>query len=289
MNRRVSLFLLLLPALLIIVLALLVPVGYLISFSFFTQGPMPGMTGEFTFGNYLRLLDDLFYQQILLKTLWVSLLATGIAVAVGYSLAYFMWRMNPRWRGLFTIIVLSPLLVSIVVNSYGWVVLLGTNGLINQVLLALGIIGEPLALMHNDGAIVVGLVHVSIPFMTLSILAALEKIDPLIGEAAATLGATRARIVRHVYFPLSLPGIAAGSVIVFCLCVSAYVTPAVLGGSGPNFITTLIYNQIVLLFDWPFGATLSALLLTTSLLIVLAYVAVMSRLGAMGTEREGNR
>lgn len=275
------------PALFVVIVILGVPVAYLISFSFLPPANEPTQAGVLTFTNYQRLLTDPFYRGVLAKTLRISVLSTAIATVIGYCLAHFLWRAHKRWRGVLTILVLCPLLVSIVVNSYGWMVLLGANGVINQALLGLGLIGKPLKLIHTDGAIIVGLVHIAIPFMVLSILAALERIDKELPEAAATLGANSFRVLWHVSLPLALPGIAAGTLIVFCLCMSAYVTPAVLGGSGPNFVTTLIYNQIVTLMDWRFGATLAALLLTVSLFVVLLYVSFMSWLGASSGERRG--
>lgn len=270
------------PALLVLLLVLAAPVGYLISFSFL---PADGGASGATLMNYHRLVTDPFYRGVLAKTLWIALLSTAIATVVGYCLAHFLWRAHKRWRGVLTILVLCPLLVSIVVSSYGWMVLLGKNGVINQLLMSLGILSEPLKLMHTDGGIVVGLVHIAIPFMTLSILAALERIDRLLPEAAATLGANSFRVLWHVLLPLALPGIAAGTMIVFCICMSAYVTPALLGGSGPTFITTLIYNQIVALMDWRFGATLAAFLLVVALVVVLLYVRLISWLSRSSGER----
>jgi putative spermidine/putrescine transport system permease protein len=225
MSGRIAAWLLA-PALLVLVVLLAGPIAYLLSFSVLeaTDGPEPG-GGGFTLMNYAKLASDPFYLRIVGKTLWVSALSTAIAATIGYVLAHFMWRTPRRWRGLLTVLVMSPLLVSIVVSSYGWVVILGSQGVVNQTLIQAGVITQPLKLMFTDGAIVVGLVHVAIPFMALSIL-------------------------------------------------------AVLGGSGPNFITTLIYNQFVTLFDWPFGAALAALLLALCLGIVLLSVWGVARLSA---------
>lgn len=274
--------LLLAPAVVLMVALLVLPVGYLIRFSFFLGQTGVQTTGGFTFANYVKLFGDGFYLAILWKTLWVSFVVTVISAVTGYPLAHFMWKASKRWRAPFTILVLSPLLVSIVISSYGWIVILGNNGVINQLLQYLGLTKAPIKLMYTNFAIVVGLVHIVTPFMVLSILAALEKIDPLLSEASATLGANRFRTLWHVILPLALPGIGAGTTIVFCLAISAYVTPAVMGGSGPNFITTLIYHQFVTLFNWPFGSTVAAVLLAVALTVVFLYVRVLSRLGAGG-------
>ena len=154
----------------------------------------------------------------------------------------------------------------------------GNNGIINRLLLTLGAADSPVKLIYTNAAIVVGLVHITLPFMILSILAALERIDEFLPEAASTLGANPIQVLRHVILPLAVPGFAAGTTVVFCLSMSAYVTPAVLGGSGPNFITTLIYNEFITQLNWPVGAALASLLLLISLSVVFGYIRFMSRL-----------
>jgi putative spermidine/putrescine transport system permease protein len=163
------------------------------------------------------------------------------------------------------------------VSSYGWVVLLGNQGVVNTALTKLGLVSQPLTMLYTDVSLVVGLVHVLLPFMVLSLSAALERIDPLLTEAAMTLGATRARVWRHVLLPLALPGIGSGATIVFALAMSSYVTPAVLGPSGPNFVTTLIYQYFISLYDWATGSALAVTLLVVSMASVAAYGAVISR------------
>ena len=284
MRRSVLAFGLLTPATVIMVALLVLPVGYLIRFSLFEGEGHIQSLGGFTFDNYKRLFTDAFYLGILGKTVWLSFLTTVISAITGYLLAHFMWRSPKQFRGPLTVLVLSPLLVSVVVSSYGWIVVLGNNGIINNFLQWLGIVDQPIKIMYTDVAIVIGLVHIVMPFMVLSILASLERIDVMLVEAAATLGASRLRAILHVVLPLALPGIGAGTTIVFSLAVSAYVTPAVLGGSGPNFITTLIFHQFVTLFNWPFGATLAALLLAVALGVVFLYLRVLSRLGALGVQ-----
>ncbi len=278
--RKRSALLVLAPALLVDILLLGLPILYLFSFSFFASQNGTTADGAATLANYAKVLTDDFYLLIFGKTLWLAALTTAIVSVLGYCLAHFIWRQN-RWRGPFVILVLSPLLVSIVVSSYGWMVILGNNGIINRGLLALGAISGPIKLIYTDAAIVVGLTHITLPFMVLSILAALERIDAALPEAAATLGASPAQVLWRVVLPLALPGFAAGTTIVFCLSLSAYVTPSVLGGSGPNFITTLIYNEFITQLRWSVGATLASILLVLSLCIVFIYINLMSRLGSV--------
>lgn len=271
--------LLLLPAVAVIVVLLASPLLYLLGYGFLdTQYGQERIDG-LTLAHYQKVLGDPFYLRVFAKTLMLSALSTAIVSVFGYTLAHFIWRQR-RWRALFMSLALSPLLVSIVVSSYGWMVLLGNNGIINQALQAIGVTSGPIKLIHTDAAIVVGLVHITLPFMILSILAALERIDELLPEAASTLGANPIQVLWHVVLPLALPGFAAGTTVVFCLSMSAYVTPAVLGGSGPNFITTLIYNEFITQLAWPVGAALASLLLLISLSIVFGYIRFMSRLNA---------
>jgi putative spermidine/putrescine transport system permease protein len=271
--------LLMAPAVIVIVALLVLPLGYLIRTSFFVgEAGMPA-EGGVTIANYAKLFGDTFYVRILGKTLWLSFLVTVVAAIIGYPLAHFMWRVSKRWRGILTIIVLSPLLVSIVVSSYGWLVILGSTGIINNALMWLGIVETPVKIMFTDIAIVVGLSHIVLPFMVLSILAALERIDHAYLEAAKTLGSNELWTAWFVTLPLALPGFLAGTTIVFSLAVSAYVTPAVLGASGPNFITTLIFQQFTSLFNWPLGAAIAAMLLVVALGIVFLYIRLFSRYG----------
>jgi len=267
------------PAVIVIVALLVLPVGYLIRTSFFVGEAGVPSQGGVTIANYAKLFGDTFYVGILGKTLWLSFLVTVFAAILGYPLAHFMWRVSSRWRGLLTIIVLSPLLVSIVVSSYGWLVILGGTGVINKAIIWLGIVDAPVKIMFTDIAIVIGLTHIVLPFMVLSILAALERIDTTFIEAARTLGANNIWTAWFVTLPLALPGFLAGTTIVFSLAVSAYVTPAVLGASGPNFITTLIFQQFVSLFNWPLGAAIAAMLLVVAMGIVFLYIRLFSRFG----------
>ncbi len=265
------------PAILVVVLLLGLPLLYLLSFSLFQSSEGPMLRGALTLQHYSKVLTDPFYLGIFWKTLWLSALTTAISTVLGYILAHFIWCQK-RWRGLFFVLVVSPLLVSIVVSSYGWLVLLGNNGIINRLFLSLGFTTAPLKLIYTNAAIVVGLTHITLPFMVLSILAALERIDTILAEAAATLGASPTLVQWKVILPLARPGFAAGMSIVFCLSLSAYVTPAVLGPSGPNFITTLIYNEFVTQLRWPIGAALASILLIFSLAIVAFYIRLMARL-----------
>ena len=260
--------LLMLPACVVIAACLLVPVAYLIGLSF--NPPVVGevdLTADFTLQNYAKLLDW-FYLSVLLKTLWVSVATTVICAVLGVAMALSLWRTPARWRGLLIVLVLAPLLVSIVARTFGWMLLLGDAGVINGLLLRAGLIAEPLHMMFTQGAVIVGLVHVFLPFMVLSVLAAFDRIDPAIPEAADTLGAGAFTTFWQVILPLLNPGVAAGTTIVFSLAMSSYVTPALMGGAGAGVLTTLVYQQLVVTYDWHFAAALVAVLLAVTLLLL---------------------
>jgi len=257
------------PALVVLAFALLLPVGFLVAMGF--KPAMPGVfnfAGDFTLGNYIRFFKSPFYYGTLLKTLWVAGLTTVITLVIGYVLALLIWSAPPRRRSWVVLIVLSPLLVSIVARTYGWMIVLGDKGMINSVLMGLGLIHQPLHMLYTQGAIVVGLVHVFVPFMALCILTSLDKLEPYLLEAASTFGASRWQTLRHVLLPLSLPGIASGLTIVFSLSISSYVTPELMGGSRSGMLTSFIYQQFAVTLDWRFGAVLVTVLLAVTLIVL---------------------
>jgi putative spermidine/putrescine transport system permease protein len=268
--------LLLVPAIVIVCFCLLVPLSYVVMLSF--NPPLSGeveLTGELTLANYARLFLQWFYTGILLRTIWISAITTLLCSVFGMVLALAIWRAPPRRRGLLVIIVISPLLVSIVTRTYGWMVVLGDNGILNSLLRGIGLIDEPLHIMFTQGAVVVGLVHVFLPMMVLSILAVMDKIDPALAQAAQTLGASSFVTFWQITFPLLIPGLTTGVTIVFSLAMSSYVTPALMGGRNSGMLTTLIYQQFVVTYNWHFGAALVVVLLATSL-VALGLVLIES-------------
>ena len=274
-----SIILLLSPSIALTALLLLLPVGFLFRYSFYEVDIANQIAGGFSLANFGKLLTDGFYLQIMAKTLLLSFTVTVIALLIGLPLAVYLWRASRRMRFPFTILVLSPLLVSVVVSSYGWIVILGTKGIVNNLLLAAGLIDAPVKLLYTNTAIAIGLIHLVIPFMVLPILSNLERIEGALAEAAATLGASPFLVWKEILLPLLVPGIAGGTNIVFALAMSAYVTPAVLGPSGPNFITTLIYQHFVTLFDWPTGSALAVVLFIMSMTVIALYSIFLARFG----------
>ena len=261
-----------------ITLLIILPLVLLLSYSFAPGGSTRAdFSGGLTLENYADILGDFFYVGIVLRTIGIGVVVTVAAILIGWPLAFFLWRAPERWKTLLTVVVVAPLLISIPVRNYGWMVLLGDQGVLNSLLLRSGLIAQPLRLMYTDLAAIVGLTHVLMPFVVLSVQASLERIGPSLSEAARTLGASPARTVRHVVLPLSAPGLLAGGLLVFCVATSSYVTPAIMGPSGARYAAILIYQQFVSVFDWPRGATIAALLLLATLAVVLAALAVLNR------------
>ncbi|HEY8333856.1 MAG TPA: ABC transporter permease [Tardiphaga sp.] len=257
------------PGCIVIVATLLIPLAYVLLLSLNrSQSGVIDLNANFTMANYTKFFFSPFYLRVLAKTIYIAALTTALCAFFGAILAMAIWRAPAHLRGLIVIVVISPLLVSIVTRTFGWMIVLGDNGLINSTLIWLGAISHPLSLMFNDGAVIVGLVHVFLPLMVLPISTALDRVDPNIPQAANTLGASRFVTATQVVLPLATPGIVGGITIVFSLAMSSYITPALMGGPDSGMITTLIYQQFVVTFNWQFGAVLVAILLTVSLVLV---------------------
>jgi putative spermidine/putrescine transport system permease protein len=272
--RRAALIAALLsPGLLLLTLVLIWPFGMMMGMS--VRERFPG-DFVFTLAKYYEFLTDPYLLRVALRTFLLAVTVTSITAVLGYPVAWFLARSRSRWKHLVFLGTIFPLLVSIVVRTMGWTILLGNEGLVNAVLLGIGLIAEPLRLMQSFWSVVLGMVHVLMPFMVLSIATVLSRIEPAYGEAAMTLGATPVRSFVSVTLPLSIQGIAAGSVIVFCLTVGAYVTPLWLGRGHVTVMAIAIHEQMVTLVDWPGGAA-TAMMLTLATLVLLAGYGLLLR------------
>jgi putative spermidine/putrescine transport system permease protein len=261
---------LLLPGLAVVGLFLLPTVGSILLGSILAHQQVFGRP---TVANYLRFLGDRYYLEALGFTLRVSLITTLCALVLGYVVAYYLVRSvrSPALRRLAYLIVVAPLFTSSIVRSVGWMVSLGNNGIVDRALLELGVVERPVRLIFNEVGIVIGLTHVLLPFTVLTIAAVLQQIDARLEEAAMDLGASRLVTFLTVTLPLSLPGVVAGSLIVFTLAMSAYVTPAVLSGGRLKVVPMLIYEQYVAVSDWGFGAAMAMVLLALTLVLTTVY------------------
>jgi putative spermidine/putrescine transport system permease protein len=242
--------------------------------SFRPYVPLVGITGGITLGHYARLVSDLYYLEIIGRTLALGAAVTLATLVIGYPVAYFLARTRSRWRNWLTILVVFPLLLNLVVRTFGWIALLAQNGLVNQALLGLGLVDAPVKLLFNFAGLLIGLTHIFLPFMVLVLVGAIQNIPRDVEDAARVLGASWLGAFLRVTLPLSAPGVLSGSILVFVLTISALVTPRLLGGPTYQVMSTLIYDEFLQRLNWPAGSA-EALLLT---LIVLALVALSGRL-----------
>jgi putative spermidine/putrescine transport system permease protein/spermidine/putrescine transport system permease protein len=263
-RQRLAMLSLATPAVILVLLIMAIPVAWLFWLSFLADD------GSFSLENYRRLLEQPSYARAFLATFEISLATTGICVLLGYPLAYFLSQLPHRAANLAMIAVLLPLWTSLLVRTYAWLVLLQRGGLINKWGMALGLWETPLALVYNFGGTLIGMVHIMLPFMVLPIYGTMRAIDRDYVRAAANLGASATRSFWQVFFPLSLPGLSAGALIVFILCLGFYVTPAVLGGGKVILIANRIATDIELFFNWGASSALGVVLLVLTLLFLFA-------------------
>jgi putative spermidine/putrescine transport system permease protein len=270
---------LIVPTLLLFVVFFALPLGVMALMSVMTDNPFVAPDVSFTVRHYQRLVGDVFHFEVLWTTLRLGLFTTFAALLVGYPLAHLMARMRSRLgHVLLLIAVLAPLLTGVVVRTYAWMTLLSDRGVVNSILLDLGLIQAPLPLMYNELGIVVALVHIYVPFMVLTLVGVIGRIDERLEEAARSLGAGRLRAFAEVTLPLSLPGILAGSLLVFALSISSYVTPILMGGFQVMTLPILIYQQVSASFNLGFAAALGLVLLSVSIVLVIGYNHVLGRL-----------
>jgi len=268
---------LLAPALVLLGVFLLLPYLNIVLMSF--RPPAVGAPyGEgLTLANYAHVLTDDYLLGVLADTLLLGLTVTPICLLLGYPLAYQLVRAPARWVSLLYLLVLSPLLVGVVVRSFGWLILLSGNGVINRALLDLGWLNAGLQLMNNRLGVTIALVHVFLPFMILPLVGVLQSIDPSLLAAARSLGASPWRAFVRVVLPLSWQGIQAGTVLVFVLTLSAYVTPVMLGGAQVKTTSVLVVQSLIDNFQWPAGAAQALVLTLCGLLSVTAYALLSKR------------
>jgi putative spermidine/putrescine transport system permease protein len=275
---------LVLPTGLLFVVFFLLPLGVMAMLSVLSGNPVTAPNVEPTLKHYRRMLDDDYYAEVLLTTLRIGLVTTIAALLIGYPLAHWMARMRSRLGyALLLTAVLAPLLTGVVVRTYAWMTLLSDKGVINALLLDAGLIKSPLPLMYNEFGIELALVHIYVPYMVLTLAGVIGRIDERLEEAARNLGAGRFRAFLEVTLPLSLPGILAGSALVFALSISAYVTPILMGGFQVMTLPILIYQQISASFNIGFAAALGLVLLSISLVLVIFYNRILAGLSGMRT------
>jgi spermidine/putrescine transport system permease protein len=256
------------PASLLMLLTLAIPTAIVIAYSFLSRGAYGGVERPWTVENYVRLMDPL-YGTILWRSFWIAGVATAFCLALGFPLALFIARSGAR-KNLYLSLVILPFWTSFLIRTYAWMFLLRDTGLINTALQALHIIHDPLPMLYNNGAVILGLVYGFLPFAVLPLYATIERLDPNLLEAAADLGAKPWDALWRVTIPLCAPGIRAAAILVLVPCLGTYLTSDLLGGSKTILIGNLVQNQFTASRDWPFGAAASIVLMLIAIALLLA-------------------
>jgi len=258
------------PALLFFAVVVVVPLGMTVALSFHDWGQYKGIEPVFILKNWREVFTDSYYSEMFGRTFRIALLVTLLSAVFGAPEAYILNRMKSPWRGLFLLVILGPLLISVVARTLGWALLFGgKSGLVNQALMSIGLIQAPIPFMFTEAGMVVALAHVLMPYMVLSVWAALQRLDPQIENAAVALGAGPFTVLRRIVLPQAMPGILSGGVIVFALAASAFATPAIIGGRRLKVASTLAYDEFLNTLDWPLGAVIAVLLLAALVTVVV--------------------
>lgn len=256
------------PSAALLLATLIAPLAIVVIYSLLSRGAYGGVERPFTLENFTRLWDPL-YGEILWRSIWIAAVSTALCLVLAFPLALFIARSGPR-KNLYLSLVILPFWTSFLIRLYAWMFLLRDTGLINTVLQSLHVIHEPLPMLYNSGAVILGLVYGFLPFMVLPLYATLERLDPSIEEASADLGARPWQTLWRVTIPLCAPGIRAGSILVFVPCLGTYITSDLLGGSKTILVGNLVQNQFTSARDWPFGAAASLALMAFAMALLLA-------------------
>ena len=278
-NNRLQGLLLISPTMIYLGIFMMLPLSLIIILSFMTRGTYGNVVYSLNLGNYVRLFDSL-YMRILGYSVWTAGITTMITILIGYPLAYYIARLPAKQRPPYLFLILIPFWTNFIIRIYAWIMILRSEGILNNFLLSLGLIQTPLEILYTPTAVLIGMVYEFLPFMVLPLYASLEKIEMNQLEAAADLGARPFRAFLRITLPLSLPGIIAGSILVFIPAMGMFVVPDLMGGAKTVLVGNLIRNQFLTARDWPFGAAASMVLL----LMTLAFTLFYTRRAGFGEE-----
>ena len=256
------------PGTILLLVLVVLPLLPTLVLSFQVYDATTGVKDEYTVAHYAAVLTDPYYLQVFWRTLRLAALTTLICLLIGAPEAYILSRMREPWRSVFLLVIIGPLLVSVVVRAFGWSMLLGPTGLVNEALQALGL--AKVRLLYTETAIVIALVHVMLPFMIIPVWTSLQKLDPMVEAAAWTLGASRFTALRRVVMPQVTMGLLSGILVVFGLSASAFAIPGLLGGRRLKVAATLVYDEYMHELNWPMGAAIAIVVLVANLAIMLA-------------------
>jgi len=231
----------------------------------------------YTLENYIRFFSKAYYLEALLRTIRMSVTVSFLTLVLAYPVAYFFVKSFPKLKRIGIFLVIMPIMIGLVVRTYGLIVLLEERGLINTGLIFLGISKEPIKILDTELAAVIGLIVTFMPFAILPLIASLEKIDTSVEEAGRVLGCNSYKLFLRVTFPLSVPGILAGFLLIFSMLVATYVTPVLLGGHTMTLMSVLVYQQMLIAFNWPFGAAIAMILIFFSVVFLIVYMKFVKR------------
>lgn len=259
-----------LPAIFWLFIFFAIPLFFVVIVSFVGRTPYGQLVYEFTLNNYQRFLEPL-YVEIFIQTIVVALVTTIATFLLGYPLAYTIARLTGRYQQIGLILVMVPFWINFLVRSYAWVIILRTQGILNTFLLHIGVIDQPLSLLYNSSAVMLGMIYALLPFMVLPIYVSIEQLDGRLLEASYDLGASPAKTFFNITLPLTMPGVVAGSILVFISSLGMFVVPDIMGGAKSALIGNVIQNQFLSARDWPFGSALSIVLAGLSLVLIVLY------------------
>ena len=272
--KKSSTWMMLAPGLIILLLCLGLPLISVLAPTF--------TAGQYPLSAYVEFFQDEYYRKILFRTLKIAVITTGICMAGGIPTAYFISRCDKKWRGLLLAASIFPMMTNSVIRSFAWINILGSNGIINRILLALNVADKPMKLLYTDFAIIIGSVYLFLPLMIVTVTGVMENIDDDMMEAAQSLGAGRFEAFMKVIFPMSLPGIIVGGILVFTGTLTAYTTPQLLGGNSNMVLATLIYQRAMSVGDWNGASAVALIMIVITLIVIRGFNALAAILDKRG-------
>lgn len=272
--KKSSAWIMLVPGLVILLVCLAIPLLRVLAPSIFSEG--------YPFQSYVEFFEDEYYLKIFLRTVKIAVITTAVCMVGGIPTAYFISRCDKKWRGLLLAASIFPMMTNSVIRSFAWINILGSNGIINKFLLALGLADKPMKLLYTDFAIIIGSIYLFLPLMIVTVTGVMENIDDDMMEAAQSLGAARMEAFMKVIFPMSLPGIIVGGILVFTGTLTAYTTPQLLGGNSNMVMATLIYQRAMSVSDWTGASVIAFIMIVVTLAVIKGFNALAARLDRRG-------
>ena len=269
-------YLLLVPCLVLLIVFLVMPLIQIILPTLFPEG------SGFSFTNYLSFFQDEYYMMIFIRTVKIALISSLVCMILGVPTAYFISRCDKKWRGILMAISIFPMLTNSVVRSFAWINILGKNGVINNFLMSIGVIEEPITMLYTEFSVLIGTIYLFLPLMIITLVGVMENIDNDMMEAAESLGANRIKAFMKVVLPLSIPGSIVGCVLVFTGSLSAYTTPQLLGGPKNLVLATFISQQALSLNNWTAASVFAVIMIITTLIVMKALNAIAAKLDKRG-------